>query len=123
MSVVAFALAGLGVLLLAVSAVGLFRLPDALARQHAATKSATLALGLVLLGVALAAAEPAFALRVGLILVFLLVTLPVSSHLLARAAAREAYRAEDLRRAPRTGAAEAFRDEEARDPGGGAGAG
>ena len=45
----------LGAVLLVVSALGLFRLRDALARQHAATKSATLALGLILVGVALRA--------------------------------------------------------------------
>jgi multicomponent Na+:H+ antiporter subunit G len=91
MSLAASVIAGLGALLLVVSAVGLFRLPDALARQHAATKSTTLALGLILLGVALEAGDPAVWIRVGLILALLLLTLPVASHLLARAAAREAY--------------------------------
>ena len=35
----------LGMVLLVIAAVGLLRLPDALSRQHAATKAATLALG------------------------------------------------------------------------------
>ena len=101
MSLVALAIGGLGVALLVVSALGLFRLPDALARQHAATKSSTLALGLVLLGVALQANDGAVWIRVGLLLGFLVFTLPVASHLLARAAAQQAYRPEELREAER----------------------
>ena len=37
----------LGMVLLVIAAVGLLRLPDALSRQHAATKAATLALGVL----------------------------------------------------------------------------
>ena len=91
---------GLGVALLVVSAIGLFRLPDALARQHAATKSTTLALGFVLVGTALLAGDTGWWIRVGMILFFLVITLPVSSHVLARAAARERYRPDELRAAP-----------------------
>lgn len=98
-SVVALVVAGLGVVLLVVSALGLFRLPDALARQHAATKSTTLAIGLVLIGAALHAQDLGVAWRVAAILVLLLVTLPVASHMLARAAARHAYTDEELRHA------------------------
>jgi multicomponent Na+:H+ antiporter subunit G len=97
----ALAFAGLGVALLLVSAIGLFRLPDALARQHAATKSTTLAVGLVLLGVALHRNELAVWLRVALLLGFLVFTLPIAAHLLARAAIRERYRPEELRDADR----------------------
>lgn len=91
----------LGTLLLVVSALGLFRLHDALARQHAATKSATLSLGLILLGVALIAGDGATWLRVVLIVGLLLLTLPVSSHMLGRAAAHEHYRPDELASAPR----------------------
>ncbi|MGF1466946.1 MAG: monovalent cation/H(+) antiporter subunit G [Sandaracinaceae bacterium] len=101
MTIVAWTLSALGVVLLVVSAVGLFRLPDALTRQHAATKSTTLALGLVLLGVALEAGDPAVGLRVTLLLAVLLLTLPVASHLLARAAVREADRPAELHDARR----------------------
>jgi multicomponent Na+:H+ antiporter subunit G len=97
MSVVGFVLAAAGVLLLIVAALGLFLLPDALARQHAATKSGTLALGLLLIGAALVAGDPAWWIRIVLILTFLLLTLPVASHMLARAAARHAYTREQLR--------------------------
>jgi multicomponent Na+:H+ antiporter subunit G len=88
MSTIAFGIAVAGVALLAVAAIGLFRLPDALARQHAATKSATLALGLVLVGTALHAGDSGWWWRVGMILGLLVGTLPVASHMLARAAAR-----------------------------------
>ncbi len=96
MTLFGFVLASAGVLLLVVAALGLFLLPDALSRQHAATKSGTLALGLLLSGAALVAADPAWWPRVALILVFLLLTLPVASHMLGRAAARHAYTREQL---------------------------
>lgn len=95
MSFVALALVAAGVLLL-VAAAGLFLLPGALARQHAATKSGTLALGLILVGAAIYAGDAGWIWRVIAILVLLVVTLPVASHMLARAAARHAYSAEEL---------------------------
>ncbi|MCU0990178.1 MAG: monovalent cation/H(+) antiporter subunit G [Xanthomonadales bacterium] len=96
MSALAFVLVAAGVLLLLVAAAGLFLLPDALARQHAATKSGTLALGLILVGAAVYAGDAGWAWRVAAILALLVVTLPVASHMLARAAARHAYSAEEL---------------------------
>lgn len=77
-----------GALLLVLAAAGLFRLPDALARQHAATKSVTLALELIVIGTALAGGDAGFRWRAGILLVLLLATLPPASHLLARAALR-----------------------------------
>ena len=99
MSYLAFALSAAGVILLLIAATGLFLLPDALARQHAATKSGTLALGLILVGAVLYAGDAAWALRAAAILALLIVTLPVASHMLARAAARHAYSADELARA------------------------
>jgi multicomponent Na+:H+ antiporter subunit G len=84
-----------GGLLLAIAAWGVLRLPDALSRQHAATKAGTLALALVCSGAILAAVEVAddgvgaWAWRLVLIIGFLLATLPIAAHLLARAAVRE----------------------------------
>lgn len=100
MTVLGAGLALAGLALLLVAAAGLFLLPDALARQHAATKSGTLALGIILVGTTLAAETGGWAWRVAVILVLLIVTLPVSSHMLARAAARHAYRREELEGAP-----------------------
>ncbi|WP_157265668.1 monovalent cation/H(+) antiporter subunit G [Azohydromonas aeria] len=89
-----------GALLLVLAAWGVLVLPDALSRQHAATKAGTLALALVCLGAMAAAADAAWSWRLGLIVVFLLVTLPVASHLLARAALRESAQDDPPREAP-----------------------
>lgn len=91
MTIVGMILAYCGVALLVISALGLFLLPDALSRQHAATKSATLSLGLLLTGIGLQVGDAGWWLRIGLLLALLLLTLPVAAHMLARAAARTAY--------------------------------
>lgn len=96
MIAVGVALAACGSVLLIVAAAGLFLLPDALARQHAATKGGTLALSAILLGTALAGGDAGWWWRVGVIVPLLFVTLPVASHMLARAAAREQYSAREL---------------------------
>lgn len=75
-----------GVLLLVIAAWGVLTLPDALSRQHAATKAGTLALASICLGAALLAQDWQWVWRLLLIVIFLLFTLPVASHLLARAA-------------------------------------
>jgi monovalent cation/proton antiporter MnhG/PhaG subunit len=69
-----------------IAAIGVHRLPDAFLRMHAATKAGVVGGALVLIGVAMAFDTTGAWLRVGLIVVFLLVTVPVSSHALARAA-------------------------------------
>jgi multicomponent Na+:H+ antiporter subunit G len=79
----------LGTVVLLIAAVGLVRLPDALSRQHAATKAGTLGVALVALGAGLAAGEWAWTWRLLVIGGVLVVTLPVASHALARAALRE----------------------------------
>ncbi|MDP2390563.1 MAG: monovalent cation/H(+) antiporter subunit G [Acidobacteriota bacterium] len=99
MTYVAGVVAIAGGVLLVVAAVGLFVLPDALARQHAATKAATVALGAVLLAVALVGQEFAWWWRAGLTVAILFATLPVSSQMLARAAARESQALDVLKRA------------------------
>ena len=103
MSLVAALLLAAGGLLLLIAAWGVITLPDALARQHAATKAGTLALALVGLGAAAATLEAAWAWRLALIVGFLLATLPVASHLLARAALREAGLEREADAAPRVG--------------------
>ncbi len=96
-------LLGAGALLLLIAAWGVITLPDALARQHAATKAGTLALAMVCLGAAAAVPDVQWAWRLALILGFLLATLPVASHLLARAAVREAELEREIAAAPRVG--------------------
>ena len=77
-----------GATVLVVALYGVLTLPDALARQHAATKGATLGLWLMALGAALREPHVDMGLRLLLLVLVLLVTLPVASHALARAAAR-----------------------------------
>lgn len=103
MTVAAVALLGLGAVLLVIAAWGVITLPDALSRQHAATKAGTLALALVVLGAGLLVPRGEWVWRLALILGFLVVTLPVASHLLARAAVAEAGLDEAIRDAPVVG--------------------
>ncbi len=79
-----------GAVLLVIAAWGVLRLPDALSRQHAATKAGTLAVAVIAVGAILAFPTLAWGWRLALIVGFLLATLPVASNLLARAAMREA---------------------------------
>lgn len=104
MSLLGALLLVLGGLLLVLAAWGVIVLPDALARQHAATKAGTLALALVCIGALLLMPDADWAWRLALILGFLLATLPVASHLLARAAVREAGMDVAVREAPRVDA-------------------
>jgi multicomponent Na+:H+ antiporter subunit G len=103
MSIIAVVLLGLGAALLVVAAWGVIILPDALSRQHAATKAGTLALALVLMGAWLLMPTGEWAWRLALILGFLIATLPVASHLLARAAVVEAGLDDDIHDAPLVG--------------------
>ena len=103
MSVIGVVLLGLGAALLVIAAWGVITLPDALSRQHAATKAGTLALALVLIGAWLLMPNGEWAWRLLLILGFLLATLPVASHLLARAAVVEAGLEKDIQNAPLVG--------------------
>lgn len=84
-----------GSLLALVAAIGQVRMPDLLSRTHPATKPQVLGLGLVLLGVALRLREPeAFGL-LALVIIFQLVTSPVASHMIGRAAVRTDNRGEE----------------------------
>jgi multicomponent Na+:H+ antiporter subunit G len=78
-------LCSLAMLVLLIAAVGVLRLPDALARQHAATKAGTLAVSLFAVGLALVAGEAAWTWRLLALVTILLTTLPLASHALARA--------------------------------------
>lgn len=100
-----------GGLLLVFAAYGVVVLPDALTRQHAATKAGTLALALVCLGAILVSRDAGWAVRLLAIIVFLTATLPVASHLLARAAATEKGYGDRLRQAPLVGGGPADTDE------------
>jgi multicomponent Na+:H+ antiporter subunit G len=85
MTVLGWAIVTVGAAILALSALGVLRLPGALARQHAATKAATLGLGTLALGVALLQPSTGWWLRLAILVCVLMATVPVASHALARA--------------------------------------
>jgi multicomponent Na+:H+ antiporter subunit G len=75
----------LGALFMLLAAIGMVRMPDVLTRMHSSTKSATLGVGLIMLGVALAFSDFAIGVRALAIVIFMFTTTPVSAHMIARA--------------------------------------
>jgi len=75
-----------------IAAIGIVRLPDLYTRMHAASKAGTMGSGLMFVAIAVIAFEGPVILRSLAGLVFLLLTAPVSAHLLARAAYLAGYR-------------------------------
>jgi len=71
-----------------VAALGVLRLPDLYTRMHAASKAGVVGAGLILLAAALVVIDYAVVLRCVLGILFLVLTTPVSAHLLARSALR-----------------------------------
>lgn len=71
-----------------VAAVGMLRLPDTITRMHASTKAGTLGAGLVMCAVAVHFMEVGITLRAGAAILFLLLTAPVATHVIGRAAYR-----------------------------------
>src|SRR5262245_45890212 len=74
----------LGAVLLFSAGLGMLRMPDAYTRIQAGTKASTLGNMLVLAG--LAFYHPGWSLKLLLVIFFVLMTNPISSHALARAA-------------------------------------
>ena len=70
------------------AALGVLRMPDVFTRMQASTKASTLGLGCLLLGAALQLADLASVIRLLSIAAFLLLTTPVSAHVIARASYR-----------------------------------
>lgn len=79
-----------GTLLSLLSSFGFIRLPDVYTRSHAGTKSITLGLLCILLGVFLYfwLVDGHFSIRLILGIVFVFITAPVAGHLICRAAHR-----------------------------------
>lgn len=75
----------LGALVTLLAAIGIVRFPDLYTRMHAASMAGSVGCGLILIAVALVSFELAVAVRAVLGIGFLLLTTPVSAHLLARA--------------------------------------
>ena len=85
-----------GALLCLVAAVGLVRFPDVLTRTHAATKPQTLGLLCAVAGTALWLRDWRAVGILVLVAVLQLLTIPVASHLVGRAALRSAAYRRDL---------------------------
>ncbi|WP_173931115.1 monovalent cation/H(+) antiporter subunit G [Chelativorans sp. Marseille-P2723] len=81
-----------GSLFALVAAMGVLRLPDLYTRMHAASKAGTLGSGVLLLALALFAEDQAIIMRAIAAIVFLLLTAPISAHLLAKSAYGAGYR-------------------------------
>ena len=75
----------LGTLFILLAAIGLLRMPDLYLRMSVTTKAATLGVGLILIGLALYYMETSITTRVIAIIVFLLLTAPISAHVIGRA--------------------------------------
>ncbi len=74
-----------GVTFMLIAAIGLLRLPDLYTRMHAITKAGTLGTGLVLIGVAISFADLSVSTRAVTAFLFVLLTAPVSAHMIGRA--------------------------------------
>lgn len=86
----------LGALFCLLAGFGILRLPDLYMRMHAASKAGTMGAGLSLAAIALVAFDGGVILRAIAGFVFLLLTAPVSTHLLARAAYLAGYSPSEL---------------------------
>jgi len=76
----------LGSVFILIAALGFLRLPDVYMRMHAITKASSLAI--ILFSIALIIAHPNYRIILGsiLLVVFVVATAPISSHMLARVA-------------------------------------
>lgn len=88
MTAIGITLLALGALVLLLAGAGLFALRDALSRQHAATKAGSLGVAAIVLGAALIGGDWAWLWRALVIVAIVWLTMPVASHVLARAALR-----------------------------------
>ena len=76
----------IGAFLMFLTGVGLVRMPDIFTRMHAATKSASLGVALLLLAAALFFQETMVVTKAVVTIVFIFLTAPVAASLLGRAA-------------------------------------
>ncbi len=72
-----------GVMAFVVSAIGLIRMPDVYTRMHVGTKATTIGTILVIIGACFI--EPSWSLKLLLLAIFILITNPLSSSVIARA--------------------------------------
>ena len=77
-------LASFGAIFVLLAAVGLIRMPDTYLRISVTTKAATLGIGLLLVAAAVFFKELSITTKVLAIILFILLTAPVSAHLIGR---------------------------------------
>jgi len=76
----------IGAIFTLVASIGLLRLPDLYTRMHAASKAGTLGSCVMLIALAVQSQDLAISTRALAGVIFFLMTVPISSHLLAKAA-------------------------------------
>ena len=85
--VVAFVL--LGIFFMLIGSIGILRLPDFFSRTHAISKSDTLGILFVVLGLIIHDGTLVNSLKLGLIMIFIALANPIGSHALANAALKK----------------------------------
>jgi multicomponent Na+:H+ antiporter subunit G len=88
MEAIASILLVLGGVFAFIAALGVLRMPDIMMRIHASTKAGTLGVGFIMAAVAVYFAELGVVSRAIAAIIFMFVSAPVASHLIARAAYR-----------------------------------
>jgi multicomponent Na+:H+ antiporter subunit G len=78
------------------ASIGIVRFPDLFTRLHAAAKAGVVGAGFILLALALVSFDGAVILRALIAILFLLLTTPISAHLLARASYMSGVKPGDL---------------------------
>jgi len=77
-----------GVIFIVISGIGLLRLPDFYIRISVVTKAITLGITLILLGIGIYFNDLIIASKIIAIISFMMITSPVSAHIIARAATK-----------------------------------
>jgi multicomponent Na+:H+ antiporter subunit G len=77
-----------GVIFIVISGIGLLRLPDFYIRISVVTKAITLGITLILIGIGVYFNDLVIASKIIAIISFMMITSPVSAHIIARAAAK-----------------------------------
>ena len=88
MNIIGLIVMSCGLFFLTVTVIGLIRLPGFFARVHAVSKSETLGLALVFIGLMIHEGVTLVSLKYALIILFVAIANPVGAHVLTRAAVR-----------------------------------
>ena len=86
MEIIGFIFAFIGVIIFIISGIGMLRMPDYFTRMHAGTKASTL--GILFICIGMSFYEPSWALKLLLLALFVILTNPLSSSVVAIASYR-----------------------------------